>query len=124
MEPTYVVINQLGQYLNKHKAWISGRDSQLVYRTVHKDEALNFVFEMSSKDTELRARVLAVDLDEKNQPVIEPGPISEAEIQKELKLEDAEENDSSAITIEDAGTTSETAKAEETGIISLETSHE
>jgi len=82
MEPTYIVINQLGQYLNKHKAFISGRDAQLVYRTVHKDDALNHVFEMSSKDIELRARVMTVELDEKGQPIIEPGPQSEAEIEK------------------------------------------
>ena len=82
MEPTYIVINQLGQYLNKHKAWISGRDSQLIYRTVHKDEALNQVFEMSSKDIELRARILIAELDEKGQPVVEPGPLSEAEMDK------------------------------------------
>jgi hypothetical protein len=82
MEPTYVVINQLGQYLNKHKLWISGRDSQLIYRTIHKDEAINQVFEMSSKDIELRARVLIVELDDKSQPIVEPGPQSDAEIEK------------------------------------------
>jgi hypothetical protein len=71
MEPTYVVINQLGQYLNKHKLWISGRDSQLIYRTIHKDEAINQVFEMSSKDIELRARLLIVELDDKSQPIAE-----------------------------------------------------
>jgi hypothetical protein len=82
MEPTYVVINQLGQYLNKHKLWISGRDNQLIYRTIHKDEAINQVFEMSSKDIELRARLLIVELDEKSQPIVEPGPQSDAEIEK------------------------------------------
>ena len=92
MEPTYIVINQLGQYLNKHKAWISGRDSQLIYRTVHKDEALNQVFEMSSKDIELRARIVIAELDEKGQPVVEPGPLSDAEIDKASGVSHATED--------------------------------
>lgn len=71
MNTVFVITNQLGQFLNKHKEWVDGRDAKILYRSPHKDEALNLVFELSSKDIYLRAETAAVELDDKKQPVVE-----------------------------------------------------
>lgn len=71
MGQVYVVSNQDGLFISKHKEWLDGRDTKLLFRCEHKDEAINMVFELSSKDIYLRAEAITVDLDEKKQPVVE-----------------------------------------------------
>jgi hypothetical protein len=78
-----------------------------VYRTAHKDDALNYVFEMSSKDIDLRARIMTVELDEKGQPIIEPGPQSEAELEKIHAAHQAAESAHSSDENQDLTTESE-----------------
>lgn len=70
MNTVFVIGNQQGLLLNKHKEWIDGSDAKLLFRSPHKDEALNLVFELSSKDIFLRAQTIEVELDDKKQPVI------------------------------------------------------
>lgn len=71
MSSVFVVKNQAGYFATKQKEWECGRDPKLLFRTVHKDEAINMVFELSSKDINLRAEVIAVDQDDKKHPVVE-----------------------------------------------------
>ena len=71
MSKVYVVRNQLGYFVTKQKAWECGREPKLLFRSPHRDEAINLVFELSSKDIELRAEAVAVELDEKKQPVVD-----------------------------------------------------
>lgn len=71
MDTVFSIKNQLGLYLNKHREWVNGADNQSLFRTPHKDEALNTVFEVSSHDIYLRAEVIACELDEKGQPIVE-----------------------------------------------------
>jgi hypothetical protein len=75
MTEFYVVVNQHGHFANKHKEWTDGRDNKLIYRSKHKDEALNLVFELSSKDIYLRAQVLPVELDDKMHPIVTPSEV-------------------------------------------------
>ncbi|MFT5691832.1 MAG: hypothetical protein ACI92E_001162 [Oceanicoccus sp.] len=70
MKKVFVVTNQLGLFSNKHKEWIDGREAKLLFRTIHKDEAINLVFELSSKDIHLRAETISVDVDDNNQPIV------------------------------------------------------
>lgn len=70
MTCVFVVKNQLGLYLNKQQEWVDGSDSHALYRTAHKDEAINTVFEVSSRDIYLRAEALACDCDDKGNPVV------------------------------------------------------
>jgi hypothetical protein len=44
-------------------------------RTQHEDDAINTLFELSSKDVELRGEVIASVLTERGDPVIEPSQI-------------------------------------------------
>lgn len=74
MSTIYVVRNQHGQYLNRQREWVSGADRSVLYRTAHRDEAVNTVFEASSKDVTLRAEAFACELDERQQPAVPRGP--------------------------------------------------
>jgi hypothetical protein len=71
MNKVYVVRNQHGMFANKHREWVDGREPKIVFRSPHCDEALNLVFELSSKDIYLRAEAIHVELDDNDQPVVE-----------------------------------------------------
>lgn len=75
MSQVFVIQNQHGHFFGKHKDWVDGRDRRLLYRTPHRDEAVNHVFEQSSKDIDLRASVLSCELDDSGQPRVEAGPL-------------------------------------------------
>jgi hypothetical protein len=75
MTDVFVIRNQLGHYWGKSKAWVDGSQPRLVVRTAHRDEAVNTLFELSSKDFELRGEVVAAQLGERGEPVIEPSQI-------------------------------------------------
>ena len=72
MSKLFVVQNQHGLYWGKGTHWVGGEDNQRVYRSRHRDDAINLVFELSSKDVELRAQVLECELDHRDQPVVTP----------------------------------------------------
>jgi hypothetical protein len=102
MTDVFVVRNQLGHYWGKAKTWVDGSNPRTVMRTRHEDDAMNTLFELSSKDIELRGEVLAVELTERGEPVIEPSQIPlleepEQEEEMEEPTEDgAHETESSA----------------------------
>jgi hypothetical protein len=72
MTEVFVVRNQLGHYWGKSKTWVDGSVPRTVMRTVHQDEAVNTLFELSSKDVELRGEVIKAQLTERGEPDIEP----------------------------------------------------
>lgn len=89
MASVFVVKNQHGLYLSKQQEWVDGSDSHVLYRTLHKDEAINTVFEVSSRDIYLRAEVFACEDDEKGNPLVSiaaaPAPVAtEAEAESDL----------------------------------------
>ncbi len=55
----------------KDQQWVDGRDARLLYRTTYKDEALNQLFEVNSKDVNLRIKLVECELNEKGNPVID-----------------------------------------------------
>lgn len=78
MTSVFVVKNQLGLYLNKQQEWVDGSDNHALYRTVHKDEAINTVFEVSSRDMYLRAETLACECDAKGNPLVTVALVTDA----------------------------------------------
>jgi hypothetical protein len=66
----FVVKNQQGLYLTKQQEWVDGADNHGLYRTRHRDEAINTVFEVSSRDIYLRAETVICDLDAKGNPAL------------------------------------------------------
>ena len=83
MAELFVIRNQLGHYWGKSKAWVDGSDARAVKHTGHRDDAVNTLFELSSKDFELRGEVVQVEATERCDPVVEPSqiplPMDEAE---------------------------------------------
>ncbi|MCB1704713.1 MAG: hypothetical protein KDI17_07615 [Halioglobus sp.] len=75
MTDVFVVRNQLGHYWGKAKTWVDGSSPKLVYRTKYQDEAINTLFELSSRDIELRGEVVPATLSERGEPDIEPSQI-------------------------------------------------
>ncbi|WP_372864477.1 hypothetical protein [Spongiibacter sp.] len=74
MATVFVIQNQHGHFLGKQQQWVDGRDRRQLYRSVHHDEVVNAIFELSSKDIWLRASALECELDNSNQPQVEAGP--------------------------------------------------
>lgn len=75
MTDVFVVRNQLGHYWGKAKVWVDGSNPRTVLRARYEDEAINTLFELSSKDIALRGEVLQVELTERGDPIIEPSQI-------------------------------------------------
>lgn len=72
MSDVFVIRNQLGHYWGKSKAWVDGRDARTVQRVKHQDEAVNLLFELSSKDVDLRGEVITAAVSDRNEPLLEP----------------------------------------------------
>jgi hypothetical protein len=83
MTEVYVIRNQHGHYWAKSKQWVSGDEARTVMRAKHEDEAVNTLFELSSKDIELRGEVVAAALSERGEPVIEPSQIPLPSLEEE-----------------------------------------
>ena len=75
MTDVFVIRNQLGHYWGKSKAWVDGSEARAVMRAKHQDEAINTLFELSSKDIDLRGEVIAAELSQRGEPVIETSQI-------------------------------------------------
>ena len=95
MTEVFVIRNQLGHYWGKSKAWVDGSQPKQVLRSAHRDEAVNTLFELSSKDFELRGDVVAAELSERREPIIEASQIPlpmEAEAELVAEIPDGGEN--------------------------------
>ena len=90
MTDVFVIRNQLGHYWGKSKTWVDGSEARAVMRAKHEDEAINTLFELGSKDFELRGEVLSAELSERGEPVIEASQIP-------LLLEPEPEADADAV---------------------------
>lgn len=79
MNQTFILQNQDKLFFGKSKEWVDGYDANALFKTPHKDEAVNQMFEITSKDYKQRVKVLACDLDEKALPIIDseimPAPL-------------------------------------------------
>ena len=63
MSGTFVIRNHLGHYWGKSGVWVSGSRAGHVSCWAHRDEAVNTLFELGSKDTELRGEVFEAETD-------------------------------------------------------------
>lgn len=70
MSTVFVLQNQFKHLLNKQKRWVSGREARSLFNTPHKDEAINQMFEVSSKDYTQRVKLLSCELNEKRVPIV------------------------------------------------------
>lgn len=72
MTEIYLLQNQDKLFLGKHGEWLDGRDAGALYKTRHKDEALNQLFEVNTKDYSQRIHVLSCSTRPNGLPQIGP----------------------------------------------------
>jgi hypothetical protein len=69
----FVVRDQRGCYWGKGREWVDGREPRQVARFRHRDEAVNTLFELSSKDVALRGSVIEAEPGPRGEPALAPG---------------------------------------------------
>lgn len=70
MNTIYLLQNQHKRLLNKRGEWIDGREASTLFRTPHRDEALNQMIEVNARDYTLRIRILECTLNERGIPLL------------------------------------------------------
>jgi hypothetical protein len=80
MSEAFVICNQLGHFWGKSKTWVDGSDARAVVRIKHRDEAANTLFELSSKDFELRGEIVEAQLNSRGDPMVEVSAIPLPEV--------------------------------------------
>lgn len=70
MTELFILQNQDNLFFGKQKEWLDGRDTAALYKTPFKDEAVNQMFEISSKDYTQRIKVLTCAASDKGLPLI------------------------------------------------------
>ena len=77
MSEIFILQNQDKLFLGKQNNWLDGRDLGALFKTSYKDEAINQMFEASSKDYKQRIKVLSCQPNEKGFPLIAPEDMPE-----------------------------------------------
>ena len=91
MTDVFVICNQQGHFWGKKKMWVDGSDPKVLLRVKNRDEASNTLFELSSKDFELRGEIVAVELNPKGDPIVQVSDIPLPTLpQEENTLDDTE----------------------------------
>ncbi|GAA5525862.1 hypothetical protein Maes01_02435 [Microbulbifer aestuariivivens] len=81
MSHVYVLTNQHKQFLSKSNEWIDGRDANRLFRSEHKDVAINQMFEANTRNVNLRIELFECPLGPKGQPQIPAEALGDPEIQ-------------------------------------------
>jgi len=58
MHNLFLIHNQDGYFLGKSGDWLDGREPAQLFRTQHKDEAVNQLFEANSQNVEWRLSII------------------------------------------------------------------
>ena len=74
MSNIYILQSQSDLYLSKSGDWVSGDDSKVLFRTQHKDEAINQKVELTVKQPELRVNVGIAQLGDKGKLILRQEP--------------------------------------------------
>lgn len=72
MSEVYILQNQDNLFLGKKRAWLDGRELTSLYRTPNKDEAINEMCEVNTKDYIQRIHLVLCPIDAKKLPIIDP----------------------------------------------------
>ena len=67
----YVLQNQDKYFLSKNNEWVDGRDLKELFKTPHRDIAVNHLFEVNAHDYQQRIHILDCEITGQNMPVIE-----------------------------------------------------
>jgi len=72
-----VLTNQHQQFLSKSGEWLEGREPNKLFRSEHKDVAINQMFEANTRDVSLRIELLQCELNNKGQPLVPEESLAE-----------------------------------------------
>ena len=67
---SYILQTDDGLFLNKDWTWSAAADKNSLFHSRHRDEALNQLIEINSKDISIRARVVQCQTDNKGRPLL------------------------------------------------------
>ncbi|KUJ83900.1 hypothetical protein AWR36_008810 [Microbulbifer flavimaris] len=81
MSHVYVLTNQHQQFLSKSNEWIDGRDANRLFRSEHKDVAINQMFEANTRDVNLRIELLECPTGPKGHPQVPAEALGDPEIE-------------------------------------------
>lgn len=70
MNQIYLLQNQDKLFLSKQDQWLDGRELGSLYKARHKDEALNYRFEVNTRDYSQRIHVLSCSVKTNGLPQI------------------------------------------------------
>lgn len=104
MSELFILQNQDKLFLGRQNNWLDGRDLAALYKTAHKDEAINQMVEASAKDYRQRIKILSCTANEKGLPLIDPELLPEPlpkvgkDLLAALESESAPVTDESTIT--------------------------
>lgn len=76
MTAAFIIQNQHHFFLSKNGEWLDGREANALYKTIHKDEAINMKVEHSVRDPNLRLRIVDCSLNDKGLPIINSNEIT------------------------------------------------
>lgn len=71
MKTVFVIRNQNGHYLGRHGEWLDGSHVPALFRTEHRDVAVNELVEVNLRDFDLRGEVVGFEGVEGDYPVVE-----------------------------------------------------
>lgn len=71
MSTIYVIRNQRNHYLGRHGEWLDGSHVPALFRTAHRDAAVNELVEVNLRDFDLRGEIIACEADDSGYPVVE-----------------------------------------------------
>ena len=66
----FILQNQHEQFLDRSLEWISNCEINQLFKTPHRDIALNQLMELNAKDIQLRAKIISCELDKSGNPQI------------------------------------------------------
>jgi hypothetical protein len=70
MSSVFILRNQHGLFISRQGEWVNGREAAGLFRTTHKDEAINEMFEVSAKDHQQRVEIVSVSTNDKGIPAL------------------------------------------------------
>ena len=114
MKAVFVICNQHQQFLGKQGQWLDDSEAGLVYRSPHRDVALNHLIEVNARDIEQRLVLMQCPLNDRDVPLL-----GDAELPRKVApvtfdepdtraVPDAEEDDEAA----DSAAAADTVAAE------------
>ena len=82
MTEVYLLQNDDGLFLNKQQEWVDGSDAGSLYKTAHKDDAINTKVELTVKAPYLRISTVVCSVNERGIPCLPKNESAEEEHQQ------------------------------------------